>query len=276
MMMALTQPQNNFLLGKYNTHCFKNLKGGGLGTQEVLNIEKSIGSKDYFYGCKHPPLKPFCRPHDCRLQKFGVGEGNVPNNNVSKLSVMVSNPKVWFLTYEGKTVILSSRELATQRLWQIAATEQTGKTPQLLKQKDWETLLNKLQSSVNIIPADPETTNKGKLRKYLTKWCLDMVNVEEEKQGKWDIAYQDKSPFIDKDGSAWFNLDWFKTHLLTQREWEMSSNQTTSFIRAVFNKNKLGGPTRKDNKRCFFIKKEYFEDLEDLEAKEMKGPEIPF
>ena len=263
-------------LGKYNTHCFKDLRGGGLGTQEVLNIEKSVGSKDYFYGCKHPPLKPFCRPHECRLQKFGVGEGHVPNNEVSKLSVMMSNPKVWFLTFRGKTVVLSSRELATQRLWQIAATEQTGKTPQLLKQKDWETLLNKLQSNVNIIPADPETTNRGKLKKYLTQWCLDMVNVQEDSQGKWEIAHQDKSPFIDKDGSAWFNLDWFKTHLLTQREWEMSSNQTTSFIRAVFNKNKLGGPTRKDNKRCFFIKKEYFEDLEDLEAKEMKGPEIPF
>ena len=263
-------------LGKYNTHCFKDLRGGGLGTQEVLNIEKSVGSKDYFYGCKHPPLKPFCRPQECRLQKFGVGEGHVPNNEVSKLSVMMSNPKVWFLTFRGKTVVLSSRELATQRLWQIAATEQTGKTPQLLRQKDWETLLNKLQSNVNIIPADPETTNRGKLKKYLTQWCLDMVNVQEDSQGKWEIAYQDKSPFIDKDGIVWFNLDWFKTHLLTQREWEMASNQTTSFIRAVFNKNKLGGPTRKDNKRCFFIKKEYFEDLEDLEAKEMKGPEIPF
>ena len=79
---------------------------------------------------------------------------------------MVSNPKVWFLTYDGKTVVLSSRELATQRLWQIQATEQTNKTPQLLKQTDWETLLSKLQSKENltVIPADPETTNKGKLK----------------------------------------------------------------------------------------------------------------
>ena len=83
----------------------------------------------------------------------------------------------------------------------------------------------------NIIPADPETTNKGKLRKYLTKWCLDMIKVEEDNQGKWDIAYQDKSPFVDKEGIVWFNLDWFKTFLLTQKEWEMGSNQTTSFIK---------------------------------------------
>ena len=263
-------------LEKYNAHWFKDLQGGSLGPQEVLNIQNSLAKKDYFYGCKRPPLKPFCRPHDCRLQKFGVGDGDVPNNNVTKLSVMVSNPKVWFLTYEGKTVVLSSRELATQRLWQIAATEQTGKTPQLLKQKDWETLLNKIQSNVNIIPADPETTNKGKLKKFLTKWCLDMVNVQEDNQGKWETAYQDKSPFVDKDGIVWFNLDWFKTFLLTQREWEMGSNQTTSFIKTVFKKNKLGGPTRKDDKRCFCIKKEYFEDLEELTAKEMKGPDIPY
>ena len=263
-------------LEEYNTHWFKDLKGGALGPQEVLNTQNSLAKKDYFYGCKQPPLQPFCRPHDCRLQKFGVGDGDIPNNNITKLSVMVSNPKVWFLTYEGKTVVLSSRELATQRLWQIAATEQTGKTPQLLKQKDWETLLNKVQSNVNIIPADPETTNKGKLRKFLTKWCLDMVNVQEDTQGKWEIAYQDKSPFVDKDGIVWFNLDWFKTFLMTQKEWEMGSNQTTSFIKTVFDKNKLGGPTRKDNKRCFFIKKKYFEDLEELTAKEMKGPDIPY
>jgi hypothetical protein len=263
-------------LEEYNAHWFKNLQGGSLGPQEVLNIQNSLTKKDYFYGCKRPPLKPFCNSQKCRLQKHGVGEGNVPDNNVSKLSVMVSNPKVWFLTYEGKTVVLSSRELATQRLWQIEATEQTGKTPQLLKQKDWETLLSKLQTNINIIPADPETTNRGKLRGFLSKWCLDMINVEENENGEWKTAYQDKSPFIDKNETVWFQIDWFKTHLDTQKEWNMSSNQTYSFIKEVFKKNKLGGPDRKEDKRCFFIKKEYFEEPEELDTKDMKGPEIPY
>jgi len=263
-------------LGEYNTHCFKDLQDGPLSTREVLAIETSIGKNDYFYGCKKAPLKPFCRSHECRLQKFGVGEGNVPNNNVSKLSVMMSNPKVWFLTYEGKTVVLKSRELATQRLWQIAATEQTGKTPQLLKQRDWETLLNKLQANVNIIPADPETTNRGKLRKFLTKWCLDSVKVQEVEGEKWETAYGDQSSFIDKEGTVWFQIDWFKKFLDTQKEWEMDSNQTHSFIHRIFKKNTMGGEGRKENKRCFFIKKDYFEELEELEPKDMKGPEIPY
>jgi len=263
-------------LGEYNIHCFKDLKGGGLGTQEVLNIQKSVGSKDYFYGCKKYPLKSFCNSQKCRLQRYGVGEGDVPNNNVSKLSVMVSNPKVWFLTYDGKTVVLSSRELATQRLWQIAATEQTGKTPQLLKQKDWETLLNKLQTNINIIPADPETTNKGKLKRFLSKWCLDMIKVEESEGKEWKNAYEDKSPFIDKNGTVWFQIDWFKTYLDTQKEWSMSSNQTYSFIKKTFEKNKLGGAERKEDKRCFYIKKDYFEEPEELETKEMKGADIPY
>ena len=265
-------------LGKYNTHCFKDLKDGPLETREVLAVETSVGKNDYFYGCKKAPLKPFCRAQECRLQKFGVGEGNVPNNNVSKLSVMISNPKVWFLTYEGKTVVLKSRELATQRLWQIAATEQTAKTPQLLKQADWETLLQKLQSdgNITIIPADPETTNRGKLKKFLTKWCLDGVKVQEIEDEKWETAYGDRSPFIDRDGTVWFQIDWFKTFLDTQKEWEMDSNQTHSFIQRTFKKNTMGGEGRKENKRCFFIKKDYFEELEELEPKDMKGPEIPY
>ena len=56
----------------------------------------------------------------------------------------------------------------------------------------------------------------------------------------------------------------------------MPSNETYSFINSTFDKNKLGGLDRKENKRCFFIKKDYFKELEDLETKEMKGPEIPF
>ena len=103
-----------------------------------------------------------------------------------------------------------------------------------------------------------------------------MIKVEEDNQGKWEIAYQDKSPFVDKEGSAWFNLDWFKTFLLTQKEWEMGSNQTTSFIKTIFAKNKLGGKDRKEDKRCFFIKKEYFEEPEELQTKEMNETEIPY
>ena len=56
----------------------------------------------------------------------------------------------------------------------------------------------------------------------------------------------------------------------------MSSNQTHSFIVKVFEKNELGGKDRKDDKRCFSIKKEYFEEPEDLETKEMNETEIPY
>ena len=103
-----------------------------------------------------------------------------------------------------------------------------------------------------------------------------MIKVEESEDGKWKTAYQDQSPFIDKDGTVWFQIDWFKKYLDTQKEWQMPSNETYSFINSIFDKNKLGGSDRKENKRCFFIKKDYFEEPEDLETKEMKGPEIPF
>ena len=56
----------------------------------------------------------------------------------------------------------------------------------------------------------------------------------------------------------------------------MDSNQTHSFIHRIFKKNTLGGESRKENKRCFFIQKDYFEELEELEPKDMKGPEIPY
>ena len=103
-----------------------------------------------------------------------------------------------------------------------------------------------------------------------------MIKVEENENGEWKTAYQDKSPFIDKNETVWFQIDWFKTHLDTQKEWNMSSNQTYSFIKEVFKKNELGGEERKENKRCFFIKKEYFEEPEELDIKDMKGPEIPY
>ena len=103
-----------------------------------------------------------------------------------------------------------------------------------------------------------------------------MIKVEESEKGKWEVAYQDKSPFIDNEGTAWFQIDWFKTYLDTQKEWTMSSNETHSFIQEIFKKNELGGEARKDNKRCFFVKKEYFEEPEELDTKNMKGPELPY
>ena len=105
---------------------------------------------------------------------------------------------------------------------------------------------------------------------------MDSVRVQEVEGEKWETAYGDQSPFIDKEGIVWFQIDWFKKFLDTQKEWEMDSNQTHSFIQRIFKKNALGGESRKENKRCFFIKKEYFEELEELEPKDMKGPEIPY
>ena len=37
-----------------------------------------------------------------------------------------------------------------------------------------------------------------------------MVNVEESNKGKWETAYQDKSPFIDKKGTVGFKLNGLK------------------------------------------------------------------
>ena len=61
-----------------------------------------------------------------------------------------------------------------------------------------------------------------------------------------------------------------KTHNLVKRLQEHLDKN------CPFDKNKLGGKDRKEDKRCFSIKKEYFEEPEDLETKEMKGPEIPY
>ena len=35
-------------LEKYNSHWFKDLQGGPLGPQEVLNTQNSLAKKDYF------------------------------------------------------------------------------------------------------------------------------------------------------------------------------------------------------------------------------------
>ena len=82
-----------------------------------------------------------------------------------------------------------------------------------------------------------------------------------------------------------------KTHNLVKRLQEhldkncpFDKTLTISFTRVasrhirgrISKKNKLGGKDRKEDKRCFFIKKEYFEEPEELDTKDMKGPEIPY
>ena len=53
-------------------------------------------------------------------------------------------------------------------------------------------------------------------------------------------------------------------------------NETRAFLEATLKKEKLGAKSRKEDKRCFCIQKEYFEEIDEPEAKDMKGPDIPY
>jgi hypothetical protein len=56
----------------------------------------------------------------------------------------------------------------------------------------------------------------------------------------------------------------------------MEENETRAFLEATLKKEKLGAKSRKEDKRCFCIKKEYFEEVDEPEAKDMEGPDIPY
>ena len=56
----------------------------------------------------------------------------------------------------------------------------------------------------------------------------------------------------------------------------MEENQTRAFLSKILKDTQQGGMDRKEDKRCIYIHKEYFEELEEPEPKKMEEPESPY
>jgi hypothetical protein len=118
--------------------------------------------------------------------KFGVGT-SLSMPTIGGLTVVESEPPVWFCDVDGHRLELSTKQLQMQVDFQRACMEQMYKMPARLKESDWREMVDALLANATRISVPEELTTKGQFQELLEMFCtarLQARSPEELMTGK--------------------------------------------------------------------------------------------
>jgi hypothetical protein len=154
------------LLEKHNQeHCIPSLPA-----KEIVMIQEQLEKKDYYYTCKQEPLHSHCNKVLCKTRRYGIGNGETAPT-LSGLTVVESEPPVWFLDVNGMRLELSTKQLQIQQEFQRACMEQIYKMPARIKDSDWRDQIDVMLESATRISVPEELTQKGQFMELLEQFC---------------------------------------------------------------------------------------------------------
>jgi len=145
-----------------------------LDNEEVQRIINSVAKKDYKYACKDSPLCDHCVSRICITRRFGVG-GDDAFPTVSGLSVLNTDPRLWFLDVGDQRICIETDDLINYRRFHKVCMEQLFVVYPLLKQETWNDILKDAMASVVVIDQPAEVSISGIFREYVEEFCVDMV-----------------------------------------------------------------------------------------------------
>ena len=114
-------------------------------SHEVQAVIKSYEKKDYAYKCSDKPMKNHCNADLCRTLKFGI-DNSAYMPKVDSFQRLKTNPPIYFLTIDKKTIELTGKECNQQQLFSEALFDQGDMVWQKLKDKDFRIFLNQLKA----------------------------------------------------------------------------------------------------------------------------------
>ena len=242
-----------------------------LPSHEVLNLRKSLTKKDWGYTCKDEPFKSYCDPVLCAVRKFGIGKDAPDAPVVGGLTIMLSEPRVYFMDVDGGRIQLSTEQLQNQLLWQRACMEQMNIMPPTVKPQKWQIMINLMMQSATYLDVPEEATIKGQFKDHLQSYCTSQIRAmapEEMEMGK---------PWTD-GGTTMFKLEGLIDFLHHRRFKIENRGHLIQMIRD------MGGDASRQNIRksdgtrsiirCWYIPS-FEENKIELPIKEMSD-DIPF
>lgn len=159
-----------------------------LEATEIVNIQRSLEKKPtYFYQCDVCPLKDFCDKNVCKTRPYGVGNQAPDMPNVGGLTILLSEPRLYFMDVDGQRMQLNTEQLQNQSLWQRQCMEQLSMMPPTLKAQKWQQMVNELMSKSVKQEVPEEMTIKGQFKELLQVYCTSRIRAmvpEEMEMGK--------------------------------------------------------------------------------------------
>jgi len=223
-----------------------------LPAKEMVSIQNQLEKKEYYYTCKQEPLRSHCNKSMCRSRKYGIGNSqSFPT--IGGLSVVESEPPVWFIDVDGARLELNTRQLQMQVDFQRACMEQMYKMPARMKDADWREMIDVLLETATRIAVPEELTQKGQFQELLEMFCtarLQARSPEEIITGK---------PWTEED-YTYFKLSALQEFLKRHNFTIYTRGQITERLKEMNNGGTADKQFRfKDNKdkwqsvRCWFI-----------------------
>ena len=150
-----------------------------LDAKEVLNLQKSLEKKDYFYTCEQEPFKSYCDKQKCMSLPYGVGSGETPMPQIGGLTILLSEPRLYFMVVGGTTLQLTTEQLQNQLMWQRACMEQALIMPPIVKPNRWQAMVSELLSKATKLEAPEELTISGEFKELLKQYCTSRIRAME-------------------------------------------------------------------------------------------------
>jgi hypothetical protein len=246
-----------------------------LPASEIVALQSSLKKKSgYFYQCTVCPLKDFCNKAKCKMQKFGIGSGGEDYATISGITIMLSEPRLYFMSVDGKNLTLKTEDLQNPHLWQKACMEQLDIMPPKPKNADWQQLINSMLSTATKQEVSKELTWSGKFENLLRQYCTSYVRAvapEEVLLGK---------PWTD-NGKTMFKIDALEKYLRNNDFTRYDTGQIQDRIQKLNGESKCQGHLnyhkedgKRSNTRVWWVP-EFGDDEVKIDIKEDKY-DIPF
>ena len=111
---------------------------------------KSLSKKRYNYQCNVAPLTTYCDRTACKRRKYGVGAENLLPD-LSSLSMLLTDPPIWFLEIDGHNVKFATEELLNPVTFQVKCAN-CGISVPWVGRADWSRYIGPHIVKANRIP----------------------------------------------------------------------------------------------------------------------------
>ena len=246
-----------------------------LPASEIVTIQQQHEKKEYEYLCKDEPMQSHCDKKACKQAKYGIG-GHDTLPEIGGLTILKSEPRLFFLDVDGKRLELSTEQLQMPIQFQRACIEQIDFMPPLFKPGDWQILVNNLLSTATSIEASEELTMTGQFKELVETYCTSRIRAkspEELNMGKpWtedDLTYftmKGLQEFLKQRGFTTFNRP-----QIQQRLKDLNSGQKCNGMKQI----KLDNG-KWTNLRVWWVPQFETTEVDLTITKENDDDEIPF
>ena len=148
-----------------------------LPADEMVQLQKSLTRKEYYYQCDQCPLKDFCNKNMCRSRQYGIGSDAPDTPQIGGLTIMLSEPRLYFMDVNGKRVVLATDQLQHPSLWQRACMEQIDMMPPTPKASDWQQVINGMMATATKLDVPEELTFSGQFKEHLRSFCTSRIRA---------------------------------------------------------------------------------------------------